>query len=65
MSLHKNTRLEPSFASHQCDLKTRLDMAKRLIDKAKPAVVDGVLILLLEMHREQMIRQLYEKEARK
>lgn len=65
MSRRKKTRLEPSFIPLQCDLKSRRDMVKRLIDTAKPAVVDGVLIILHEAHREQMIRELYRAEAKK
>ena len=61
----KKTRLEPSFVPLQSDLKTRRAMAKRLIDTAKPAVVDGILILLHEVHREQMIRDLYRAESQK
>ena len=60
----KKVRLEPSSAPLNCDLRTRRAMAKRLIDTAKPTVVDGVLILLHEMRREQMIRDLYKAEAK-
>lgn len=63
-SFRKKVRLEPSSVPLNCDLKTRRAMAKRLIDTAKPAVVDGVLILLHEMRREQMIRDLYRSETK-
>lgn len=63
-SFRKKVRLEPSSVPLNCDLKTRRAMAKRLIDTAKPALVDGVLILLHEMCREQMIRDLYKAEAK-
>lgn len=65
MSRRKKTRLEPSFVPLSCDIKTRRDMVKRLIDSAKPAFVDGVLILLHEMNREQIIRDLYRAEVQK
>jgi hypothetical protein len=65
MSSRKKLRIEPSFVPLGYDLNTRRAIAKRLLDTAKPAVVDGVLILLHEMHREQMIRDLYKAEAKK
>ena len=61
----KKTRLEPSFVPLQSDLKSRRDMVKRLIDTAKPAVVDGILILLHESHRDKILRDLYRSEAQK
>ena len=61
----KKTRLEPCFAPLQADLESRRDMVKRLIDTAKPAVVDGVLILLHESHRDKVIRDFYRSEAQK
>ena len=63
-SFRKKVRLEPSSVPLNCDLKTRRAMAKRLMDNAKPAVVDGVLILLHEIHREQLIRDLYKGRPR-
>ena len=61
----KKTRLEPSFVPLQTDIESRRNMVKRLIATAKPAVVDGVLILLHESHRDKLIRDMYRSEAQK
>ena len=61
----KKTRLEPSFVPLQVDINTRRETAKRLLDTAKPGVVDGILILLHESHRDKILRDLYRSEAQK
>jgi hypothetical protein len=57
--------LKSSFIPLDCDIECRRNQVKRLINVAKPAVIDGVLLILTELHREQLVRQLYQSEAQK